>query len=95
MMRHERIRAVNMSKVVRFPTKAWQREANRRGKQSVSCIVTDRFLRFEEKVYPAEEGTAIMVHVMTDIHEKERKITTLIITLEQLHKVLKQYEPKK
>jgi hypothetical protein len=95
MMHHERIRAVNMSNVTRFPTKGWQRAANRRGKQSVSCVVTDRFLRFEERVHPSDEGSAITVHVRTDIHDKEHKITTLIIPLEQLHKVLKQYERTK
>jgi hypothetical protein len=81
-----------MSSVTRFPTKGWQRAANRRGKRSVSCIVTDRFLRFEEKLQPAEEGTAVVVHVMTDGGGEERKLTTLILTLEQLHRVLKQYE---
>jgi hypothetical protein len=54
--------------------------------------VTDRFLRFEEKLQPAEEGTAVVVHVMTDGGGEERKLTTLILTLEQLHRVLKQYE---
>jgi hypothetical protein len=81
-----------MSNVTRFPTKGWQRASNRRGKRSVSCIVTDRFLRFEEKTQPMEEGTAVVVHVMTDGSGEERKLTTLIITLEQLHRVLKQYE---
>ncbi len=92
MMRHERIGAVTMSKVVRFPTKGWQRAANRRGKRSVSCIVTDRFLRFEQKVLPTEEGSAVIVNVITDGSGEERKLTTLIITLEQLRQVLKQYE---
>ena len=81
-----------MSNVTRFPTKGWQRAANRRGKWSVSCIVTDRFLRCEEKVQPTQEGNAIIIHVMTDGSGKERKLTTLIVTLEQLREVLKQYE---
>lgn len=81
-----------MSKVVKFPTRGWQRASNRRGKRSVSCIESDRFLRFEEKMQPTEDGTAVIVHVMTDGSGEERKLTTLIITLEQLRGVLKQYE---
>jgi hypothetical protein len=78
--------------VVRFPTNGWQRAANRRGKQSVSCIVSDRFLRFEDKKHSGPEGTSVIMHVMTDGNGPERKLTTLVITLEQLHGVLKQYE---
>jgi hypothetical protein len=81
-----------MGKVIWFPTRGWQRAANRRGKRSVSCIVTDRFLRFEEKMQPTDEGTAVVVHVMTDTSGEQLKLTTLIITLEQLHRVLKQYD---
>jgi len=50
------------------------------------------FLRFEQKVLPTEEGSAVIVNVMTDGSGEERKLTTLIITLEQLRQVLKQYE---
>jgi hypothetical protein len=57
-----------------------------------SCIVTERFLRFEEKTQPADEGRAVIVHVMTEVSGTERKLATLIVTLEQLRKVLKQYE---
>ncbi len=88
----KRVEFAMRNNVVRFPTRAWKRAANRRGKRSVSCIVTDRFLRFEEKVQPTEEGTAVIMHVMTDGNGAERKLTTLIITLEQLHGVLQQYE---
>jgi hypothetical protein len=80
-----------MSNVTRFPSNGWRRASNRRGKRSVSCIVSDRFLRFEEKMQMTEEGTAVIMHVMTDGSGEERKLTTLIITLEQLRGVLRHY----
>ena len=33
--------------VTRFPVMSWKRTKNKRGKLSVSCIVTDRWLRFD------------------------------------------------
>jgi hypothetical protein len=81
-----------MTKVTKFPVHGWKRTANRRGKRSVSCIVSDRFLKFEEQTHSGEEGTAVIMHVMTDASEQERKLTTLIVTLEQLRDVLKLYE---
>jgi hypothetical protein len=80
------------NKIVRFPTGGWQRAANRRGKRSVSCVVSDRFLRFEEDTGTTDEGTVVLVNVMTDVNGTERKLSTLVVTLEQLRSVLKQYD---
>lgn len=81
-----------MAKITRFPIKGWKRAANRRGKRSVSCVVSDRFLRFEEEKKPIDEGTAVVMHVMTDASGEERKLTTLIVTLEQLREAINSYE---
>ena len=80
-------------KIVRFPVNAEKRIENRRGKHSVSCKVTNRWLSFEEtaqKVHfgDGEIGTAIFVYVMTDTGEKPRRICELCITLEDLQRVL-------
>jgi peptidyl-tRNA hydrolase len=81
-----------MSKVTRFPVHGRKRAANRRGKRSVSCTVSERFLRFEEGINSSNEGTQVIMRVMTDASGEERTLTTLVITLEQLREVLKLYE---
>jgi len=77
--------------VTRFPISGWQRQANRRGRRSVSCIVSDRWLRFSPKAQPVGEGTAVIVDVMTDASGTERKLCELILTLEQLRRVVDGY----
>jgi NifU-like protein involved in Fe-S cluster formation len=81
-----------MSNVTRFPINGWKRAANRRGKHTASCIVTDRYLHFRKGQHKGEEGTAIIVDVMTDVSDNPRKITSLILTVEQLRDALKLYE---
>ena len=78
--------------ITRFPLTGWQRTANRRGRRSVSCIVSDRWLRFAPKAEPVREGTAVIVDVMTDASGSERKVCELILTLEGLRRRI---EPKK
>jgi hypothetical protein len=41
------------------------------------------------------EGHVVLVDVMTDGSGEERKLCTLTITLEQLVKVIQQFEPAK
>jgi hypothetical protein len=78
-----------MSKnVTRFPITGWRRAANRRGRHSVSCIVSDRWLRFAPKAKVVGEGTAVIVDVLTDASGNDRKICQLILTLEQLRRVM-------
>jgi hypothetical protein len=78
-------------KITRFPSSGWSRAANRRGKWSVSCTTTDRFLVFGKEVGPAPEGHVVKVDVMTDGNGEARRLCTLTLTLEQLAKVIGQY----
>ncbi len=79
-------------KVVRFPMNSSERVANRRGKRTVSCIVSSRWLRFDEHAQKMQSGTAILVDVLTDISGEERKLCQLCVTLEDLRRLLKLYE---
>ncbi|MEP1199295.1 hypothetical protein [Tateyamaria sp.] len=81
--------------VTRFPVKTWERIKNRRGKRSVSCIVTDRWLRFSEHADQISAGTVVFVDVMTDAGEGERKLCELCIPLEELAEAVKNIEIKK
>ncbi len=78
----------------KFPIDSWTREQNRRGKRSVLCIVSNRWLRFGE---PAQQslklGTPMWLDVMTETEDengelKSRKLCTLCVTVEQLQKLM-------
>jgi hypothetical protein len=81
-----------MSNITKFPSSGWLRTANRRGKWTVSCITTDRFLQFENDAHKLSEGHVIQVDVMTAGNGEKRKLCTLMLTLEQLVKVIGQYK---
>ncbi len=84
--------------IQRFPISAWKRTLNRRGKRSVSCIVSDRWLRFGEPDQQALNiGTPIVLDVMTEITDengkfKSKKLCSLIVTVEQLKKLMEQVD---
>ncbi len=80
--------------IQRLPISGWKRTLNRRGKRSVSCIVSDRWLRFGEPDQQALNiGTPIVIEVMTETPDengefKSRKLCSLIVTVEQLKKLV-------
>jgi hypothetical protein len=66
-----------------------QRTMNRRGKRSVSCMVTDRWLQFPETATTVNFGdgkpsSTVVVNVMTETGGEARKICELTIRLEDL-----------
>ena len=70
-----------MSNIKKFPITFTQRQKNERGKTSVSCQVSDRWLRFSEEF--------ISLDVMTlGSDEKEKKICELVVTREELVEAL-------
>jgi hypothetical protein len=79
--------------VEKLPISTWQRIQNKRGKWSASCIVSDRWLQFAPEIVGSMQiGTAVAVNVMTSVSGSDRKICELTLTLEDLRRVLKQYE---
>ena len=54
-----------MSNIKKFPITFTQRQKNERGKTSVSCQVSDRWLRFSEESTKLEGGEFISLDVMT------------------------------
>ncbi|MBC6445225.1 MAG: hypothetical protein GDA50_07360 [Alphaproteobacteria bacterium GM202ARS2] len=81
--------------VDRFPVSTWQRIINRRGKRAVNCIVSDRYLVFGQADGPIQMGTPVAVDVMTELEEKKpRKLCSLILTVEDLKKMVEMLESK-
>ena len=84
--------------IQRFPISGWKRTLNRRGKRRVSCIVSDRWLRFGEPDLQALNiGTPILLDVMTETPDendefKSTKLCSLIVTVEQLKKLVKEID---
>ena len=77
---------------VRFPISTLQRIKNRRGKRSVSCHVSERWLRFQDeaRVIDLGEGkkTYVFVNVMTGSEGEGRKLCDLCIVVEDLQAAL-------
>ncbi len=83
----------------KFPITSWDRIQNSRGKRSVSCIISNRWLRFgEPEQQPINIGTPIWLDVMTETEEENgntlepKKLCTLCVTVEQLQKLLDEIE---
>lgn len=82
----------------KFPITSWRRIQNRRGKRSVSCVVSERWLRLEEPHHQElNVGTPISLDVLTDTYDedgnlKPKKLCTLIVTVEQLRNLVDQID---
>ena len=84
-----------ISDVTRFPMNTWERIKNRRGGRSVSCIVTERWLRFAEDTGPTPDGPAVLLEVFTDVNERDRKLCELLIPIEELERAIGNVNVKK
>ena len=82
---------------IRFPMNSIDRIRNRRGKRSVSCTVSGRWLRFRDDVYRGPGETLVFIDVMTetDPDKESRKLCDLCISVEELKKVLSRCEPER
>lgn len=84
-----------MSNIRKFPITCRQRQKNERGKTSVSCQISDRWLKFSEKSTQMTCGEFITLDVMTiGSDKKQKKICELVITREELLEALRNIECK-
>ena len=85
--------------IKKFPIDYWTRQQNRRGKRSVLCIISNRWLRFgKPSQQPIKLGTPIWLDVMTENEDenggvKSKKLCSLCVTVEQLQKLLDEVSP--
>jgi hypothetical protein len=80
--------------VIRLPIKYTQILKNKRGKYSVNCLITDRWLKFEDTSVRMDVGEAVILDVMeTDTDGNDKKVCQLVVTKEELLEVIKQIEP--
>jgi hypothetical protein len=83
--------------IIRFPMNGSQRTKNRRGRNTVSCYVSGRWLRFHEEVGTVEnDSRAVVVDVMAgDFDETPaKKICELVLELNDLRTILDLYDTK-
>jgi hypothetical protein len=80
---------VKKENIIKLPISYLQMIKNRRGPYAVSCIVTDRWLRFSETSTKLDCGEACFIDVMTtNADNMDKKICQLIITKDELLDVL-------
>jgi hypothetical protein len=83
------------NKVVKIPISASQRWKNRFGRYGVPCMISQRWLQFSETSSAFADEEAICLDVMTiDSEDKPRKICELVVTREDLMKVLNSIQKK-
>lgn len=74
-----------MKKIIKLPISNWQRVKNGRGKNSVSCIISERWLEFSDNSTILNDGEYFFVSVMTlDKKENERKLCELAVSKEEM-----------
>ena len=86
-----KVREEMMASIIKpIPIKEWERSCNRRGRYSVSCVLSDRWLRFAARSDRLEFGPVVRVDVLTDAGDgrRTRRLCSLTITKEGLRQVL-------
>ncbi len=86
-----------MAEITKFPMKQWQRIKNRRGTNSVNCVVSSRYLKVLGLAETnTEDGVVVTVHVMVDKYEDgpDRKLCELLLPIEELRAALASLEGK-
>lgn len=74
-----------MSRVIKFPISSFKRVQNSRGPCSVSCILSNRWIKFADTSTPLYEGDAVFLDVMTqDYNGKDRKICSLCVSRSEM-----------
>jgi hypothetical protein len=91
--------------ISKFPMSHWQWIWNKRGKRSVNCVVSGRYLRYGHPAststgyFPDQHklGTPVTIEIMSsnDPDSKDRKICELILTLEELKQMVEILEQEK
>ena len=74
-----------------------RRIKNRRGKKSVNCIVSDRYLKFMDLADSnTAEGAVVTIQVMVDKYGdgSDRRLCELVLPVEELRAALANIESK-
>ncbi len=73
-----------------IPIEEWRQTCSTRGRYSVSCVLSDRWLRFAARSDQFEMGSVVWVDVLTDTGARKhtRRLCSLAITKEGLRQVL-------
>ena len=86
---------MNKNKVTKIPITEHQRIRNIQGEYSVPCEISERWILFGKTSSKLKGGEFIFADIMTmSQNDKPRKICNLIITRENLLKVLSKIKAK-
>ena len=81
--------------VRKFPIPASQRTINRRGKRTLNCVVSSRYIKYDQpdKVL-LQEGRPIYWSIMVDNYgdKPDRKLCEFIVTYEELKVMMARFE---
>lgn len=82
-----------VDEVTRFPVSAWNRIKNRRGKRTVNCEISGRYLKYGTGHDTGTKmGVLVSVDVMTDGNDRDtldRKICELVLPLDELKELIR------
>ncbi|GLQ36560.1 hypothetical protein GCM10007908_01800 [Rhizobium albus] len=85
-----------MADIEKFPISHYKRDLNRRGKKSLSCIISDRWIKVGKPHHEQLElGTPIELEVLTANNPstaEDYKICSMKVTVEQLRDLLAEIE---
>ena len=67
---------------------------NKRDKNAVSCIISERWLKFDKESISIGAGETFFISVMTDVSGQPKKICRLAVTKEEILKALENVKLK-
>lgn len=82
-----------MAEIRRIPVSSLQRHKNRLGRCAVSCVVSDRWLRFSEHYQDVGDDRVVWVSVMTGDPDRPRKLCDLAVSLDELEDLIRDITP--
>jgi hypothetical protein len=82
-------------RVVRFPKSTWERIRNRRGSNSVDCLVSSRYVKFVDIAESGtEDGLVLRTHAMVDRYEDgpDKRLCELVLPIAEMRQVIAKFD---
>ena len=76
------------NRISRFPVSTWQRIKNHRGKDSTSCFVSSRWVRFGPPASHVGGTVVVAADIMTETDAGDRKLCEFYFDLNELEAIV-------